>query len=281
MCVLPKSGVGRTDHNIRVKLSAHAVAPITTKDGWTLQPFQVNSRERDAPARYVINRVRWRTVPDDRRSGELEHFNTGYYAEAATAQRFHPIIFHHERCCWVELRWNRTQEYFEAARPAGDDLNCNILLTEARPIEGQGRIDGEPEEEALSEPLSPELQHRTPARSDTSHTSERAPTPSIAEEPEHIYVQEEEPGVEEIIQQTATLHIPDPIRMATQTLVEEPTPLVIDERTGHVVDMNPADLQAARRAMGPDEPDQPGGFDFDYNEPPPQAFEHINRGDGI
>ena len=67
--------------------------------------------------------------------------------------------------------------------------------------------------------------------------------------------------------------------MATQTQIEEPTPLVIDERTGHVVNMDPEDIQAARRAMGPDEPDQPGGFDFDYNEPPPRPYEQINKSD--
>ncbi|KAF8267509.1 hypothetical protein EI94DRAFT_1801579 [Lactarius quietus] len=149
-------------------------------------------------------------------------------------------------------------------------------LRKARIIEEQGRIDGTLEG-THSEPLSPELQHRTPARSDTSHTSERVHTPSIENEPETIYIHEEEPAVEEIISQTAMLHIPDPIRMATQTQIEEPTPLVIDERTGHVVNMNPEDIQAARRAMGPDEPDQPGGFDFDYNEPPPRPFEQIGR----
>ncbi|KAF8257227.1 hypothetical protein EI94DRAFT_1709419 [Lactarius quietus] len=64
-------------------------------------------------------------------------------------------------------------------------------------------------------------------------------------------------------------------------MTEEPRPLVIDERTGQIVDMNPEDLQATQRAMGPDEPDHPGGFDFDYNEPPPQPEIRINRGDGL
>ncbi|KAF8268828.1 hypothetical protein EI94DRAFT_1799945 [Lactarius quietus] len=132
---------------------------------------------------------------------------------------------------------------------AGDNLNCNITLTDARPVEEQGRIDGE------EEPTSPELQHRTPARSDTSHTSEPVHTPSIAEEPKNIYVHEEEPAVEEITRHTASLSIPDPIKMVTQTYIEEPTPLVIDERTGHIVEMHPEDVQAARRAMGPDKPD--------------------------
>ncbi|KAF8257226.1 hypothetical protein EI94DRAFT_1818626 [Lactarius quietus] len=45
---------------------------------------------------------------------------------------------------------------------------------EALPVKQQGQIDREPEEEERVEPISPELQHQTPARSDTSHTSERA-----------------------------------------------------------------------------------------------------------
>ncbi|KAF8269870.1 hypothetical protein EI94DRAFT_1699180 [Lactarius quietus] len=87
------------------------MATLNTKDSWDFQSYQIDTREWDHPIRYLKGRVRWRTVPNARREGDLEHYNTGYYAEAATAQR-----------------WNRTLHHFEAAQPAGDNLNCNIPI---------------------------------------------------------------------------------------------------------------------------------------------------------
>jgi hypothetical protein len=133
------------------------VATAYTKDGWDFQPYRIERRERDAPVQYLVGRIRWRTVPDTRRTEELEHLNTGYYAEAATSQRYHPIVFNRERCCWVELRWSIQRGYFEAARPAQSDLNIDIRLVDARPIGEQGRIDGEATPDKHPAELSPEL----------------------------------------------------------------------------------------------------------------------------
>ena len=72
------------------------------KDSWELQSYHIECREHDALARYTIGLIQWRKIPDSRRTGNLEHFNTGYYAEAATSQRYHPIIYDTEQCCWVE-----------------------------------------------------------------------------------------------------------------------------------------------------------------------------------
>jgi hypothetical protein len=67
-----------------------------------------------------------------------------YYAEAPTAQRYHPVIFDRERCCWVELRWSTrdpTDHYWITVRPASDDLNCNIPNSERLPVDQQGPED--------------------------------------------------------------------------------------------------------------------------------------------
>ena len=119
------------------------MATLNTKDGWDFVPYRIDSRERDAPTRYLIGRVRWRHVPDTRRT---EENNTGYYAEAAHHNDSIPVVFNRERCCWVELRWSNTNNYFEATRPAADDLHINIPLVDARPIDQQGPIDGQEED---------------------------------------------------------------------------------------------------------------------------------------
>ncbi|KAF8266336.1 hypothetical protein EI94DRAFT_1803184 [Lactarius quietus] len=247
----------------------NAVATLNTKDGWDFVPYRINSRERDAPTRYLVGRVRWRHVPDTRRT---EENNTGYYAEAATSQRFHPVVSNRERCCWVELRWSNTNSYFEATRPAADDLNINIPLVDARPIDQQGVIDGQEEEQPDldTEPPRTEFQLRTTSPPQSSHTSERLPTPRSEGEPEEIAVQS--PEVDALAAQTAELHIPEPIRgipysyMTTQTEVSPPR-LVINEQTGHVQQLQPEDMEAVNRAMGPDVPDAPSipeGTDMFY-----------------
>ncbi|KAF8269518.1 hypothetical protein EI94DRAFT_1799068 [Lactarius quietus] len=183
-------------------------------------------------------------------------------SEAATAQRYHPVVFNKERCCWVELRWSNTNSYFEATRPAADDLHINIPLVDARPIDNQGPIDGQEEGENLdSDPPRTEFQLRTTTTVASSHTSERSNTPhSEVAEPGNIA--EQSPEVDALAAQTAELHIPEPIRgipysyMTTQTEVSPPR-LVINEQTGHVQQIQPEDMEAVNRAMGPDVPDAP------------------------
>ena len=69
----------------------------------------------------------------------------GYYAETSTSQRFHPITFNRERCCWVELQWVTREDdvFWIAQRPAGDDLLCNIRIQDRQLVEEQGPIDRE------------------------------------------------------------------------------------------------------------------------------------------
>jgi hypothetical protein len=148
------------------------VATAYTKDGWEFQPYRIERRECDAPVKYIIGQIQWRTVPDSRRTGNLEHLNTGYYTEAATLQRYHPIVFNQEWCCWVELRWNTREHYFEVARPAENNLNINIPLQDALLAEEQGHVDEEATPESIPAQLSPELQLCTPTQPTTSETSE-------------------------------------------------------------------------------------------------------------
>ncbi|KAF8259166.1 hypothetical protein EI94DRAFT_1813809 [Lactarius quietus] len=186
-------------------------------------------------------------------------------------------IFNKERCCWVELRWSNTNSYFEATRPAADDLNINIPLVDARPIDQQGPIDGQEAENLDTEPPRTEFQLRTETQAASSQTSERSPTPrSEVAEPEEIAVQS--PEVDALAVQTAELHIPEPIRgvpfsyMTTQTEVSPPR-LVINEQTGHVQQLQPEDMEAVNRAMGPDVPDAPS-----IHEGPDMFYEfRLNR----
>jgi hypothetical protein len=73
----------------------------------------------------------------------------GYYVEAPTVQRYHPVIFDQERCCWVELRWSTrdpSDHYWITVHPASDDLNCNIPNSERLPLNQQGPEDYDPVE---------------------------------------------------------------------------------------------------------------------------------------
>ena len=96
-----------------------------TKDSWDFQPYGLNEGRVRAPKRYINRRIKWRAIPNNAIPPEE---TVGYYAETSTSQRFHPITFNRERCCWVELRWvNREDDAFWITqRPAGDDLLCNI-----------------------------------------------------------------------------------------------------------------------------------------------------------
>jgi hypothetical protein len=113
-----------------------------TKDGWDFQPRHLEEgRIRNVPLRYLVGRIRWRAVQV---SGIPQEESVGYYAEAPTAQRYHPVIFDRERCCWVELRWSRrdpTDHYWITVRPAGDNLNCNIPNSKRLPVDQQGPED--------------------------------------------------------------------------------------------------------------------------------------------
>src|SRR5580698_6651677 len=112
------------------------------KDGWDFQlQHLAKGCVRNAPLRYLVGRIRWRAVQT---SGVPREESIGYYAEAPTAQRYHPVIFNQERCCWVELRWSTrdpTDPYWITVCPASDDLNCNIPNSERLPLDQQGPED--------------------------------------------------------------------------------------------------------------------------------------------
>ena len=132
----PKSGHALLKRYIKTKIIKTDALAQWTKDGWDFQPYGLNEGRIRAPKRYVTQRIKWRAVPNNAIPQEE---TIGYYAETTTSQRFHPIAFNRERCCWVELRWvNRADDAFWIAqRPAGDDLLCNIKTQDRRPIEEQ------------------------------------------------------------------------------------------------------------------------------------------------
>ena len=72
----------------------------------------------------------------------------------------------------MELRWvNRTDDAFWIAqRPTGDDLLCNIKTQDRRPIEEQGPLDGDDDQEATRVAA-------TFASASQTAQIERAPTP--------------------------------------------------------------------------------------------------------
>jgi hypothetical protein len=100
-------------------------------------PYNIDTRVRHAPARYVIGRVRWRTV-----SGY-----PGYYTETTGTQRYIPVDFNRDNLCWVELRWDEQINKWEAYRPAPDRLLCNIRISDVVPDSQWGPIDGEEEQQ--------------------------------------------------------------------------------------------------------------------------------------
>jgi hypothetical protein len=98
-------------------------------------------------------------------SGVPREASIGYYAEAPTAQRYHPVAFDRERCCWVELRWSTrdpADHYWITVRPASDDLNCNIPNSERLPLDQQGPEDNH--DPAVIEQRRAELQTAEEAR---------------------------------------------------------------------------------------------------------------------
>jgi hypothetical protein len=100
--------------------------------------------------------------------------------EAPTAQRYHPIVFDRECCCWVELRWSTRDpidHYWITVRPASDDLNCNIPTSERLPLDQQGPEDDH--DPAVIEQRRAELQATEEERRQQS-TVVQSPTVGIA-----------------------------------------------------------------------------------------------------
>jgi hypothetical protein len=186
----------------------------------------------------------------------------GYYAEAPTAQRYHPVAFDQERCCWVELRWSTrdpVNHYWITVRPASNDLNCNIPNNERLPLDQQGPEDDH--DPMIIEPRRAELQAteevrrqqstviqspsvgiarpRTPAVTSKTSTEDREEPTDKGGEPEHIQVHA--PEVDALAARAELLHLPhnEPMAMQTQTQVrEEPPYIQINPVTGHAMNVD-------------------------------------------
>jgi hypothetical protein len=186
----------------------------------------------------------------------------GYYVEAQTPQRYHPVAFDRECCCWVELRWSTrdpTNHYWITVRPASDNLNCNIPNSERLPIDQQGPEDDhnpsvieqqQTELQAIEEARrqqhtivqSPSVKiarPQTPAAPSETSTEERDQPTNEGGEPEQINIHS--PEVEALAAQAELLHLPHDETMATQTQTqvhEEPPYIHINPITGHAMNIN-------------------------------------------
>jgi hypothetical protein len=205
----------------------------------------------------------------------------GYYAEAPTAQRYHPVVFDRERCCWVELRWSTrdpVNHYWITVCPASDDLNCNIPNNERLPLDQQGPEDGhdptvieqrcaelrEAEEvqrqqqTVIQSPSVRIARPRTPAAPSETSTEDREEPTDEGGEPEHIQVHA--PEVDALAARAELLHLPHNEPMATQTQTqvrEEPPYIHINPVTGHAMNVNKDTAENIRRALGSDHADPP------------------------
>jgi hypothetical protein len=174
----------------------------------------------------------------------------GYYAEAPTAQRYHPVAFDQEHCCWVELRWSTrdpVDHYWITVCPASDDLNCNIPNNERLPLDQQGPEDDH--DPAVIEQRRAELQAaeevrrqqstviqspsvgiarpRTPAVTSETSTEDREEPTDEGGEPEHTQVHM--PEVDTLAARAELLHLPhdEPMATQTQTQVREEPPYIV------------------------------------------------------
>jgi hypothetical protein len=201
--------------------------------------------------------------------------------EAPTAQRYHPVIFDREHCCWVELRWSTqdpVDDYWITVRPASDDLNCNIPNSERLPLDQQGPEDDH--DPAVIEQRQAELQAaeearrqqstviqspsvgiarpRTPAVTSETSTEDREEPTDEGGEPEHIQVHA--PEVDALAARAELLHLPhdEPMAMQTQTQVREEPPYIrINAVTGHAMNVVDDTAENIRRALGSDHADPP------------------------
>jgi hypothetical protein len=249
------------------------------KDGWDFQLQHLSEgRVRNAPLRYLVGRIRWRAVQT---SGVPREESFGYYTEAPTAQRYHPVASNRERCCWVELRWSTrdpVDHYWITVRPASDDLNCNIPNSERLPLDQQGpeddydpavieqrRAELQATEEAqrqqhtvIQSPSVGIARPQTPAAPSETSTEEREAPTDKGEEPEPIQVHV--PEVDALAARAELLHLPhdELMAMQTQTQVREEPPYIrINPMTGHAMNVDENTAENIHQALGSDHADPP------------------------
>jgi hypothetical protein len=189
-------------------------------------------------------------------------------------QRYHPVVFDRERCCWVELRWSTrdpVNHYWITVRPASDDLNCNIPTSERLPLDQQGpeddhdpvvieqrRAELHAAEEArrqqstvIQSPSVGIARPRTPAvTSETSMEDREEPTDEGGE-PKHIQINV--PEIDVLAARAELLHLPHdkPMAMQTQTQVpEEPPYIRVNPVMGHAMNVDDIETKSASSASG-------------------------------
>jgi hypothetical protein len=235
-------------------------------------------RVRNTPLRYLVGRIRWRSVQT---TGVPREELIGYYTEALTSQRYHPVAFNHEHCCWVELRWSTrdpVDHYWITVQPTSDNLNCNIPNSERLPIDQQGpEDDHDPAiiEQRLAELRTTEEARRqssapiqsptvgiarphTPAPPSKTSTEDRNEPTNEGGEPEQINIHA--PEVDTLAAQAELLHLPPDKSMATQTQAqvrEEPPYIHINPVTGHAMNVDEDMAENIRQALGSDHTDPP------------------------
>jgi hypothetical protein len=202
-------------------------------------------------------------------SGVPREESIGYYAEAPTAQRYHPVAFDRECCCWVELRWSTrdpVNHYWITVHPASDDLNCNIPNSERLPLDQQGPeddhdpavIEQRREELHITEEArrqqtiiqSPSVgiaRPRTPAAPSKTSTEDREEPTDEGGEPEQIHVHA--PEVDTLAAQAELLHLPHDKPMAMQTqrqVCKEPPYICINPIMGHAMNVDKDTVETIR-----------------------------------
>ena len=100
----------------------------TTKNAWDFVPYTIESRGDQVVPEQYLKRARW-------------CFSTytgteGYHTLSISDHNeedhdLYPVEFNFDHLCWVEIRWNQ-EGHWEAFRPAGTDLGCDIPISETR-----------------------------------------------------------------------------------------------------------------------------------------------------
>jgi hypothetical protein len=206
----------------------------TTRHAWVFEPYYFNLRgPQTVPARFLKTAV-WRD-----HQGVI-----GYFSESnLLAGRPVAVEFNHDHLCWVEVRYSRRHNRWEAFRQAQDDLQLAIPINELTQEEVNqvlGTSDGSDTEEEA--PTSGPLQTTPSTAPPMDHND-------LIDEPEEIRIITESVTEQELIEQAESLHITDTRIAATRTEEIQIQAGVINPATGHMTDPDEA---AIFRAAGPD-----------------------------
>jgi hypothetical protein len=223
------------------------VLQCTTRELWASEgPFEAYKLQgpvqRDIPELF-IKQAEWHVV----NGIERYHAKSSAPEESGDSECWYTVEFNFEHLCWVEICWIENLEirgHWQAFCIAGEDLGLDITSQDTA---DQDQLD------CARRPWD------TVDETPTTHTS----TPSTNSKASTIQVQSPAPqrGSDQIIalQLAESLHIQDPVM--SHTMTKEVPAGTINPHTGHMeMPMNPDDI-ALYRAIGPDQPDLPVGWD--------------------